>query len=112
MASETIAPLTYTIPEWCRSVGVSVRTSYILQGRMEAPRTVRVGRKVLIRRAAAEEWLRARESRGCLWREAAAHHDVLESLLVDIQNKANDPEAVRKLAMEAFGCSVELRGLP
>jgi excisionase family DNA binding protein len=51
---------TYTVAEWCGSIGISARSYYKLQERKEAPATFRVGRKVLITLEAAEEWLKAR----------------------------------------------------
>jgi excisionase family DNA binding protein len=51
---------TYTVAEWCRSIGISIRTYYKLEERHEAPATFRVGRKVLITLESAEEWLKAR----------------------------------------------------
>jgi excisionase family DNA binding protein len=56
-------PLAYTVPEFCRTVRISCRTFYILQQRGDGPPLVRIGRRVLIRRAAAEEWLKVRETK-------------------------------------------------
>ena len=51
-----------TIKQFCKDVGIAVRTFYVLRTRGEAPPVVRIGRRVVIRRAAAEAWLAARET--------------------------------------------------
>ena len=53
--------LAFSIPEFCKGIGISVRTFYNLDDRGEAPPTCRIGARRLIRREAAEAWLQERE---------------------------------------------------
>lgn len=55
-------PMAMSIREFCRSVGISGRTFYNLAERGEAPPTVNIGRRVVIRRQAAEKWLADKEA--------------------------------------------------
>lgn len=57
MPQET-PPLALSVAEFCRLTGISRRTFYNLANRNEAPPTIQIGRRRLIRREAAEEWLR------------------------------------------------------
>lgn len=53
--------IAYSIRQFCQTVGISVRTFHALQQRGEGPPVVRIGRRTLIRRTTADEWLDARE---------------------------------------------------
>ena len=53
---------TVTLSEFADMLGVSKRLVYKLIDRNEAPPLIRIGRRVLIRREAAERWLTERES--------------------------------------------------
>lgn len=59
MTPDTLA---ISITDFARSVGISRRSFYTLLERGEGPPTIRIGRRRLIRREAAEAWLRAREA--------------------------------------------------
>ena len=50
-----------SIKKWCASVGISERTFYNLDKRGEAPPTVRIGRRRLVKHDTGERWLKARE---------------------------------------------------
>ena len=54
---------TLSLAEFAEMVGVSKRLVYKLVKSNDAPPLMRVGRRVLIRREAAEQWLAAREGR-------------------------------------------------
>ena len=54
--------LAYSVREFCDAVGISRRWFYVLQSRGEAPPVVRIGRRVLVPRDAAEHWLRDRQA--------------------------------------------------
>ncbi len=58
-------PLGMSIPEFCKSVGISVRTYYALPPDERPPET-RIGRRVIIRTETASEWLRQREQRSAM----------------------------------------------
>ena len=61
MLRETLAvPLGMSIPQFCESVGISVRTYYSLPPEERPPET-RIRRRVIIRSEAGREWLRQRE---------------------------------------------------
>lgn len=51
-----------SITEFCRSIGISRRSLYTLLDRGEGPPTIRIGRRRVIRREAADAWLRSREA--------------------------------------------------
>lgn len=51
-----------SITEFCRLIGLSRRTLYSLLDRGEGPPTCRIGRRRVIRREAADAWLRSREA--------------------------------------------------
>jgi predicted DNA-binding transcriptional regulator AlpA len=53
--------LAYSVSGFCKAVGISQRTFYGLRERGEAPPMARIGRRTVIRREAAEQWLRDRE---------------------------------------------------
>ncbi|KAA0571566.1 helix-turn-helix domain-containing protein [Azospirillum sp. B21] len=55
--------LTYSVRMFCAAVGISPRTFYVMQQRGDGPPVVRVGRRTLIRKAAAEAWLAGQECR-------------------------------------------------
>ena len=53
--------LAYSIDEFCRPHGICRASFYNLQNRGEAPRTMKVGARVLISVEAAADWRRERE---------------------------------------------------
>lgn len=63
MTHPPLDPLAYSVPVFCKSVGISVRTFWSLQKSGDGPPVTRIGRRVLIRRQAAEAWLANREER-------------------------------------------------
>ena len=52
-----------TIDTFCRRFGISRAFFYLLQKRGQGPRTMKLGRRVLISAEAAEEWRRQMERR-------------------------------------------------
>jgi hypothetical protein len=52
----------FSLKEWCAARRLSPAMFYKLRQRGQAPRTYRVGRKVLISPDADAEWLREREA--------------------------------------------------
>jgi excisionase family DNA binding protein len=62
MAHSIPDPLVFSIAEFCRSIGISRRSLYGLLDRGEGPPTIRIGRRRVIRREAADAWLRSREA--------------------------------------------------
>ena len=54
--------LALAIPALCKASGISIRHFYELQRRGEGPPVVRLGRRRVVRREAAEAWLRRREA--------------------------------------------------
>jgi hypothetical protein len=46
----------YTIPQWCAAYHISRGHYYALKERGLAPRELRLGRRVIITRRAADEW--------------------------------------------------------
>lgn len=46
-----------SIAEFCREYGIGVATYYRLRQRKEGPKEIRIGRRVLIPREAAAEWV-------------------------------------------------------
>ena len=58
----TSGDLAMSIAAFCRSAGISKRTFYALMKRGEAPPTVRIGRRRLVRPATAAVWLQSREA--------------------------------------------------
>lgn len=63
MTQPQLEPLAYAVPAFCKAVGISVRTFWNLQQSGDGPPVTRIGRRVLIRRQAAESWLADREKR-------------------------------------------------
>ena len=53
---------TVSLSEFADMLGVSKRLVYKLIERDDAPPLIRIGRRVLIRREAAEQWLSERET--------------------------------------------------
>lgn len=53
------SPLCYSVPEFCKAVGIGIRTFYSLG--KNRPAITRIGRRVLIRVEAAQQWLEAQE---------------------------------------------------
>jgi len=62
MAETVTEPLAYPVPAFCKAVGISVRTFYALVGRGEGPPIIKIGRRTVIRREAADQWLKDREA--------------------------------------------------
>lgn len=60
--TKELAPLAYTVKEFCQAVGISPRTFYTLREQRTAPPIVRLGRRTLIRVEAAQQWLKKREA--------------------------------------------------
>jgi predicted DNA-binding transcriptional regulator AlpA len=58
----TVEPIAFGVPQFCQAVGISERTFWSMKQAGTAPPVVRIGRRVLVRRAAAEQWLRDREA--------------------------------------------------
>ena len=61
MAQPIPDTLAISIADFARSIGISRRSLYSLLDRGEGPPTIRIGRRRVIRREAADAWLRARE---------------------------------------------------
>ena len=57
--SETLA---FGVPAFCKAVGIAQRTFWNLRQAGNAPPVVRIGKRVLIRREAALQWLLDREA--------------------------------------------------
>jgi len=55
-------PNAYSILDFCRTHGISKAFFYELQKEALGPRVMKVGRRVLISRQAAEDWVREREA--------------------------------------------------
>ena len=49
-------PASYTIPQWCAAYHVSRGHYYTLKEQGLAPQELRLGRRVIITRRAAEQW--------------------------------------------------------
>lgn len=49
-------PAAYTIPQWCAAYHISRGHYYALKEQGLAPKELRLGRRVIITRRAAEEW--------------------------------------------------------
>jgi predicted DNA-binding transcriptional regulator AlpA len=58
----SVEPIAYGVPQFCKAVGISERTFWSMKQAGTAPPVCRVGKRVLIRRAAAEQWLLDREA--------------------------------------------------
>jgi excisionase family DNA binding protein len=52
----TFQPLTYSVPEAARLLGINRNTAYQLAARGELP-TLRLGKRILVVRASFEKWL-------------------------------------------------------
>lgn len=59
--NQLVSPLAYSVKDFCKAVGISPRTFYLLQKRGDGPPTIRIGRRTLIRVEAAQGWLLERE---------------------------------------------------
>jgi excisionase family DNA binding protein len=108
MAENAPETCTYTIAQFCKRVGISDRTYHALNERREGPPIIRVGRKVLIRKEAAEQWLRARESQP-RWTVDLNYIDTIEEILISIQQQVRDRDLVLKLGEVIEPCE-EARG--
>ena len=62
MAQPIPDTLAISIADFARSIGISRRSLYSLLDRGEGPPTIRIGRRRVIRREAADAWLRSREA--------------------------------------------------
>ncbi len=51
-----ISPASYTIPQWCAAYHISRAHYYTLKEQGLAPNELRLGRRVIITRRAAEQW--------------------------------------------------------
>jgi predicted DNA-binding transcriptional regulator AlpA len=49
-------PVSYTIPQWCAAYHVSRAHYYTLREQGLAPQELKLGRRVIITRRAAEQW--------------------------------------------------------
>lgn len=58
----TPQPEVWTLPEFARVARVSLRCLYGLMERGEAPPTIRIGRRHLVRVETARAWLKAKEA--------------------------------------------------
>lgn len=61
--TEPVIPdtLAYSVTGFCQAVGISPRTFWSLQKDAKGPPLVRIGRRVLVRKEAAVNWLKDRE---------------------------------------------------
>ena len=57
----TYPPLAYRLKDFCKSVGISLRTYYTLKQRGDAPAITRIGGRQVIRHLTAEAWLERHE---------------------------------------------------
>ena len=55
-------PLAYRIKDFCRAVGISLRTFYTLKNAGKAPDMTKIGGRLVIRRTVALEWLEKQET--------------------------------------------------
>lgn len=60
-AMSVMEPLALNIPDLAKAAGVSVRHVYSMMKRGEGPPVVKLGRRRVVRREAAEAWLRSME---------------------------------------------------
>jgi len=51
----------FSIQEFCEAHGISTRMYYVLRKRKEAPREMKIGRRILISQEAAASWRVERE---------------------------------------------------
>jgi predicted DNA-binding transcriptional regulator AlpA len=58
----TVEPIAYSVTGFCKAVGIAERTFWNLRQAGNAPPVVRIGRRVLVRREAALQWLLDREA--------------------------------------------------
>jgi hypothetical protein len=103
--------LTFSIPEFCRAAGFSVRTFHALRARGGGPAVLKLGRRTLIRRKAAKQWL-ARQER--LTQDTDPHElhlDVVRECLVSILTAADAPDQVGVWASDALEALDEARGI-
>ena len=56
------SPMAFSVTHFCQTVGISPRTFWTLQKAGNGPPLARIGRRVLVRREAAEQWLKAQEA--------------------------------------------------
>lgn len=59
---KNLPALAYTVKEFCQATGISPRTFYALKAKRKAPPLTRIGRRVLIRVEAAQQWLKQKEA--------------------------------------------------
>jgi len=59
----TYPPLAYRLKDFCRSVGISLRTYYTLKEQGDAPPVTKIGGRNVIRHTTANAWLEAHEDR-------------------------------------------------
>lgn len=108
--------LAWSVDEFAKLIGVSPRFIYLAVERGEGPPLVRVGKRTLVRREAAEEWLRSREQ-SCAPADSGGgaidvgYLDVLDDLIISILDAAENPARVRELVADALSTSEEARGV-
>jgi len=61
--SASFEPQAYSVPGFCQAVGISKSLFYKLCQEGRGPKTLKVGRRTLVSKAAATEWITALESR-------------------------------------------------
>jgi predicted DNA-binding transcriptional regulator AlpA len=59
--STTTPIAAYSVKEFCDAHGMSISFYYVLKKRKEAPREMRIGRRILISQEAAATWRAERE---------------------------------------------------
>ena len=57
----TYPPLAYRLKDFCKAVGISLRTFYTLKQRGDAPAITKIGGRNVIRHATADAWLKRHE---------------------------------------------------
>ena len=58
-----VDPQAYSVPGFCQAVGISKSLFYKLCQEGRGPKTLKVGRRTLVSKSAAAEWITALESR-------------------------------------------------
>jgi predicted DNA-binding transcriptional regulator AlpA len=108
-ASTDTPPLAFSVPEFCRAVGISVRGFYSLRARGEAPPSIKIGDRRVIRRENAEKWLARRETTRTDPRELKL--DVVRDCLVSIVGAPEDSAKAAEWASDALDALAEARGV-
>jgi hypothetical protein len=111
MSSDTSTDtLVFSVAEFCHAVGISVRGFYSMKARGEAPSSIKIADRRVIRRKTAERWLADREriARSTEPRELAL--DGIYELLCEIVS-APDDARVARWASHALDALEEARGI-